>query len=88
MGEQPEAWFDLAAMQALLNKPAEAIASLRNSLVYDAKRRASAPPGAPASPHNLLEYAKADPRFAAIRETPEFQAMLKAVAPPAAPAAK
>lgn len=79
MGEQPEPWFDLAAMQAIINKPAEAMASLKSALTYDAKRRAAAPPGSPPPQHNLVELAKNDPRFAALRENPAFKAMLDSV---------
>ena len=79
LGEQPEAWFDLAAMQAILNKKSEAIASLKSALLFEVKRRGKAAPGSPPSQHNLLDLAKSDQRFAPMRESPEFKAMLDSI---------
>jgi tetratricopeptide (TPR) repeat protein len=76
MGEQPEAWFDLAAMQALLNKQAECVSSLKRALTYDAARRTRAGPAAPPPQHDLLALARTDPRFAGVRETPDFKALV------------
>lgn len=79
MGESPEAWFDLAGMQALLNKSNEAISSLKASLTYEASRKSKQAPGAPASPNNLMELAKTDPRFATLRGTPAFKTMIESI---------
>ena len=79
MGNNPEAWFDLAGMQALQSKSTQALASLKASLVYEAKRKAQEAGSPGASPNNLFELAKTDPRFATLRTSPEFQALLNAI---------
>lgn len=79
MGEHPEAWFDLAGMQALLNKTNEAFTSLKAALLYEAKRKAKEAGGNPSSPHNLLELAKTDPRFGSLRSLPEFQPFIQSL---------
>ncbi|MBI1841667.1 MAG: DUF2723 domain-containing protein, partial [Verrucomicrobia bacterium] len=71
MGNNPEAWFDLAGMQALQNKTKEALASLKASLTYEAKRKAQEAGGPPSSPNDLFELAKTDPRFTGLRASPE-----------------
>ena len=76
MGDHPEAWFDLAAMQAMLNKTNEALTSLKACLTYEAKRKST---GQVASSHNLIELSKTDPRFAALRASPTFQEMLNSI---------
>lgn len=81
MGEHPEAWFDLAAMQALLNKTNEAMESLKNSLTYEARRKAREAGGKPTSPHDLMQLARTDGRFAALRTNPGFKTMLESVKP-------
>ncbi len=79
MGESPEAWFDLAGMQALLNKTNEALASLKASLTYEASRRSRQPAGGPKSQNDLLELAKSDPRFGILRGLPGFKPMLDSI---------
>lgn len=69
--DNPEAWFDLAGIQALQNKPKEAIASMRESLTRSAQRLEKTPTAA-----NLFSNAQTDPRFTALRQSPEFQQLL------------
>ena len=69
--DNPEAWFDLAGIQALQNKPKEAVASMRESLTRSAQRLEKTP----AAP-NLFSNAQTDPRFNALRQSPEFQQLL------------
>jgi tetratricopeptide (TPR) repeat protein len=76
--ENPEAWFDLAAVQTALNRNPQAIDSLRQALTYNAKRLA-ADPKAP----NLFTNAQNDPRLNNLRPIPAFQQLL--AQPPAAP---
>jgi tetratricopeptide (TPR) repeat protein len=78
-GENPEAWFDLAGMQAILSKSNEAMASLKSALTFDAQRKAKAAPGSAPSPHDLVQLAKTDPRFAGIRTFPQFNALIESL---------
>ena len=74
--DSPEAWFDLAGVQALNNKAPEAVASLRTSLELSAKRRAQNTNAA-----NLYDNALTDPRFGNLRQTPEFQKLITDLKP-------
>lgn len=74
MPESPEAWYDLAAFKAFLNKPADAIEPLRKAMELNTQRLASNP----LSP-NLALSNRTDPRFNALRLLPEYQ---KLFAPP------
>ncbi len=69
--DNPEAWFDLAGIQAALGKKTEGIASLSESLKQSAQRLAKNPKAA-----NLYGNALTDPRFNGIRQSPEFQKLL------------
>jgi len=69
--DHPEAWFDLGGFQAVLNKNAEAIASLRKALQLSAARRAR-----DSNAVDLMAYASNDPRLNALRSTAEFQKLL------------
>jgi len=69
--DNPEAWYDLAGIQAMQNKSAEAVASLRQSLTRS-RQRLEKNPGA----LNLYSNAETDPRFTALRQLPEFQQLL------------
>lgn len=70
--ESPEAWYDLAAVQATLGKTPQALQSLRKSLSLSEKRL-SAQPGA----KDLRPVAAAETRFAQLRQLPEFQQMVR-----------
>jgi thioredoxin-like negative regulator of GroEL len=74
--ENPEAWFDLAGIQALLNNPTGAIAALRESLQRSAQRLAREPTAL-----NLYSNALTDPRFNAVRPRPEFQQLMAELKP-------
>ncbi len=69
--DNPEAWYDLAGIQAMQNKSKDAIASLRESLTRS-RQRLEKNPGA----LNLYSNAQNDPRFTALRQSPEFQELL------------
>ena len=75
--DNPEAWFDLAGVQALGGKPPDAVQSLRTSLQLSAKRLAQN-----SNSINLYSNAAADARFGAIRQTPEFLKMMADLKPP------
>jgi tetratricopeptide (TPR) repeat protein len=66
--DSPEAWYDLAAVKATLNKPTEAIPALKQALETSSKRLAQ-----DSKARDLRTELKQDPRFAAMRALPEFQ---------------
>jgi tetratricopeptide (TPR) repeat protein len=69
---QPEAWYDLAAMKAILQKPAEAIPALRRALeLSDARIQTNA------NASNLRQIARQDPRFKHLAQNPAFQKLLE-----------
>ena len=70
--ESPEAWYDLATVQATLDKNQQALQSLGKALALNL-RRITAQPGA----RDLRAVAAAEPRFAALRASTEFQQMVK-----------
>lgn len=70
--ESPEAWYDLATVQATLHKNPEALLSLGKALALN-QRRLTAQKGA----RDLRPVAAAEPRFASLRTSPEFQQMVK-----------
>jgi tetratricopeptide (TPR) repeat protein len=67
----PESRFDLAAIQAMLNKPTNALDTLRQALRLSADRLKANPAAA-----NLHATALTDQRFAALRQSPDFQKVL------------
>ena len=69
----PEAWFDLAALKANLGKSAEALAPLKQALALNAQRLKQDPN---TKAQNLLNLARTDPRFNAMRRMPEFQKLV------------
>ena len=74
--DNPEGRFQLAAFQAMQNKPALALESLSNSLRLSAARLAKDP-----SAQNLYAAAAADTRLASLRSMPECQQLLDAFKP-------
>jgi tetratricopeptide (TPR) repeat protein len=71
MPGNPEAWYDLAALEAGIGKPAEALSALRQALDLSAKRRQLDP-----TAHDLRTNAQAEPRFGPLRQMPEFQKLV------------
>jgi tetratricopeptide (TPR) repeat protein len=69
--DNPEAWFDLAGIQALINMPSQALASLDQSLTRSAQRLARDSNAA-----NLYSNAQSDQRFAPLRAAADFQKVL------------
>lgn len=67
----PEAWFDLAGVQAVLNQPTQALLSLSEALKRNAQRLAQTPK-AP----NLYSNALQDEKLNALRQLPDFQRMI------------
>lgn len=70
--ELPEAWYDLAAMEATLGRSPETIAALRKAFALSARRLTVNPKA-----RDLVDAAQREPRFEAVRRTPEFQQLLK-----------
>ncbi len=69
--DQPEPWYDLAALNTILGKPDQALQSLHKSLDLNAQRLKSNP-----TAHDLLSEARKDPRLNPLRNLPEFQKMV------------
>ena len=67
----PEAWFDLAGVQAVLNQPTQALLSLSESLRRNSQRLAKQPK-AP----NLYSNALQDEKLNSLRQLPDFQRMI------------
>ncbi len=67
MPDNPEAWYDLARSQVVLNKTAPALQSLAKAIQLS-QLRLTQQPGA----KNLMAEAMNDPTFAALRQNPEF----------------
>ncbi len=74
--ESPEAWYDLAAVEAVLNKPEDLVQALGKSLSLSAKRLKDSPKAANAK--DLLLVAKTDPRFAPYTNNAELKKLLQA----------
>jgi tetratricopeptide (TPR) repeat protein len=69
--DQPEPWYDLAALDAILGKPDQALQNLHQSLDLSARRLKSNP-----TAHDLLNEARNDSRFDQLRNLPAFQKMV------------
>ena len=70
---RPEAYYDLAALKAVLGKTSEALDNLRIAMDCNAKRLKSDPKAS-----DLAATNRADPRFDALRSLPEFQKIVPA----------
>ena len=71
--DQPEPLYDLSAFQAITGQTPLALQNLKSALDLSAKRLLTN-----ASARNLLDAARTDPRFAALRALPEFQKIVPA----------
>ena len=69
--DNPEAWFDLASVQAAQNRSTQAIDSMREMLARNAQRLAR-DPKAP----NLFSNAQTDARLNNLRQLPEFKQLM------------
>jgi tetratricopeptide (TPR) repeat protein len=65
---RPEAYYDLAAIEAVLGKTSKALEDLRTAMDLNAKRLARDPKAS-----DLAATNRTDPRFDALRTLPEFQ---------------
>jgi tetratricopeptide (TPR) repeat protein len=68
---RPEAYYDLAAFQAMTGKNSNALENLRVAMDLNAKRLQSDPKSG-----DLAATNRSDPRFDALRSLPEFQKIL------------
>ncbi len=68
MPTNPEAWYDLAALKCGLGKTAEALPALRQAVDLSQKRLQQ-----DSKARDLLDTARKDERFRALRSSPEFQ---------------
>ncbi len=69
--DQPEPWYDLAALDTMLDKPDQGLQNLRRALDLSAQRLKSNP-----TARDLLLEARKDPRFDPLRNQPEFQKLV------------
>ena len=69
--ENPDYWYDLAGIKALMGKNPEALASLKKAIELNAPRLKTAP-----GSRNLAVEASRDPRFGPLQQNPEFKALL------------
>jgi len=72
--DQPESYYDLAALQALTSRPDESLTNLKTALQINAKQLATKKTGV----NNLREALRSDARFNPLRNKPEFQKLLVA----------
>jgi tetratricopeptide (TPR) repeat protein len=66
--DQPEAWYDIAELDAMLGKPEESIQNLSKSLDLSAQRIKSNP-----TAHDLMVEVRKDSHFNPVRNRPDFQ---------------
>jgi len=66
--EMPEAWYDLAAVEAAMGNSPAATPALRQAFTLSARRRAQTP-----TAKDLIAEARKDPRFAALRQSAVFK---------------
>jgi tetratricopeptide (TPR) repeat protein len=68
---QPEAHYDLAALEAITGKNDDALKELGLAMDLSSKRLATNP-----AAHNLIIEARSDPRLNSLRNLPKFQAIV------------
>ena len=69
--DQPEPWYDLAALNVVLGRTDQGLQNLRKSLDLSAQRLKSNP-----TARDLLAEVRNDPRFDSLRNLPEFQKLV------------
>jgi tetratricopeptide (TPR) repeat protein len=69
--DQPEPWYDLAALNAVLGKANESLQDLRTCLDLSARRLQRDPKA-----RDLLAEVRKDQRFAPLHNLPEFQKLV------------
>lgn len=69
--ESPEAWYDLSAVKATLGKNSESLVALEKAISLS-NGRLLTNPGA----RNLIDEAKKDARFTALKQNPEFKRLV------------
>ncbi|MGC8744050.1 MAG: protein O-mannosyl-transferase family [Verrucomicrobiia bacterium] len=67
----PEAWYDLAGIQAMLGKPSDAIASIKRAIALSDERLKS-----DKKANNLRESILKDSRFNVLRGNPDFEKII------------
>ncbi|HEY3763106.1 MAG TPA: DUF2723 domain-containing protein [Verrucomicrobiae bacterium] len=68
---EPEIYYDLAAVTAALGQTSDALAELKTAMSLNTARLKANP-----SALNLLQQARSDPHFASISNLPEFKALV------------
>jgi tetratricopeptide (TPR) repeat protein len=66
--DQPEPWYDIAALDVVMGKPDQSFPNLRKSLDLSAQRLKGNP-----TARDLLAEVRKDPRFDSVRNTSEYQ---------------
>ncbi len=69
--DSPEAWYDLAGLKANLHKNSEAVPALAHALELNSARLKTNP-----AARDLMQNARSDPQFAALRASAEFQKLV------------
>jgi thioredoxin-like negative regulator of GroEL len=70
--ENPEGWYDLAALQCMMGKQKEALDSLGKSIQFGRIRKAKQP-----AAKDVAAMASQDSRFQALKQLPEFAKLIK-----------
>jgi predicted Zn-dependent protease len=70
--DSPEAWYDLATVEATVGKSPQALQSLRKALQLNQQRLTSQP-----GSKDLRALAVGETRFAQLRQMPEFQQLVR-----------
>jgi tetratricopeptide (TPR) repeat protein len=69
--DQPEPWYDMAALEIMLGKPDQGLQNLSRSLDLSTQRLKSNP-----TARDLVAEARKDSRFDSVRNRPEFQKII------------
>jgi tetratricopeptide (TPR) repeat protein len=69
--DQPEPWYDIAALDVALGQPEQGLQDLRKALDLNARRLKINP-----AARDLAIEARKDPRFDSVRNRPDFQKII------------